>query len=115
LTVGMKHTGVFTESKDAFTFQVSEIPHVISGYAKTSSVSSFEYSNITDEGAIARPVVSNTNVSLRSDYRQYATSFNYTANLTSMSKMSATLVIQTDNAGTKSVMPYGQVSYSQRF
>jgi hypothetical protein len=115
LTVGMKHTGVFTDSKDAFTFQVSEIPHVIAGYAKTSSVSGFQYSNITDEGAIATPTVSNTNVSLRSDYRQYATSFNYSANLTSMSKMSATLVIQTDNAGTKSVMPYGQVAYSQRF
>lgn len=112
-TLGIQKNQVFNK-RDSLQFDVTELPHITSGYATLTGVTGFVTSNITDEGAETTPVITKETLSLHSDYRQYATSLTYLMNTGALSQISVRFTAQTDNAGSEPTAS-AMLNYTTRF
>jgi hypothetical protein len=81
--------------------QLTQLPVIVSGTATISGVTGYSYSDVTDEGAIATPMVSNEKISLVTDYRQYASTFAYASKLSKTSDLGMRYTLGTDNLGSE--------------
>lgn len=113
VSFGAKQRGVF-DNKDNFSFQVAVMPHIISGSAQVTAVTSFAVANVSDEGATATPTVSTERVNLANSYRQYAVSMAYDREVTQYSNVQLSVTMMSDNAGA-TVKPAVSLGFTQRF
>jgi len=112
-TLGFQRHNVFA-NKDTLSFQVTEMPHITAGTAQITATTDINYSNVTDEGAIATPTVTKESVNLATAYRQYASSATYMMPLSKNAIFKASFTLQTDNAGTKAGQ-FLMMNVTQRF
>lgn len=97
-TVGVKFSGI-ANNNDSLTVQVTELPHITSGSVTLSGVTGYSYSNITEDGAVATPVVTSETIGLVSSYRQYASGVSYQRNVDRSSSVMVGAQLISDNQG----------------
>lgn len=112
-TMGFMTKNVFA-NRDSLTFQVTEMPHITSGTAEVTSVTGFNYDNVTDMGANVTPTVTRETLNLVNSYRQFASSVIHTMPLDKVSLIKTSLLFQSDNAGSK-VNQMLSINYIARF
>lgn len=112
-TVGMRQLAVLNDN-DSLSFQVSSMPRIVSGSATVRGVTGYTIASITDEGAIATPIISSEKLNLASDYRQYMSSVSYARAINPAIQVQAAVMVQRDNAASATVSTV-YVQYMQRF
>ena len=105
-------------NKDTLDFKFTVLPFVTNGHATVSATTGYTYTEDTDGNTTATPINNIDNVSLRTSYRQMATTMSYSAPLRLFAKDDRAIISFStlfDNQGSKSVTPMAYVGYQARF
>lgn len=105
-------------NKDTLDFKFTVLPFVTNGHATVSATTGYTYTEDTAGNTTATPINNIDNVSLRTSYRQMATTMSYSAPLRLFAKDDRAIISFStlfDNQGSKSVTPMAYVGYQARF